>query len=457
MKYVLLFFLFSAFLLAQAPTTYPTARIDKAVTQLPNPMPDWGGAIGAGKKWCNPAYNGDCYYRLSDANTAYPAKPHYTSMQTGDSGLPRFVNKTGSHVVLRTTGGSTVIVGFNLSKGLVVKTPIAFSFLVQFAENTDTVLFGLNGTQLHKITAKGDWSGVLSDKILFDYASANCLGSGFIATWDGILSFSNDTTFKSSFSDSGTQGSGRYAVTWSAIKGCSVYNTVSGTVTVKGKLVGTVASNDRFTIHDVTGGNEPNHMLITASEKQPGGASGCIAGNCLADSPYDYEVGTTNLMPCGPTKCDGHNAVGPDGFITGKKAIYHSWANPAVPLTQLANFPNGWPDFHGSATNGATLNGPPFFMFNQQVDSPTTYPVWGYNEIVAVKSDGSLTTYRFGQTLGNTGTSPLFICKEGPGGVSPLGDYVVFTSDAGGKGALGFEADGTSRCDVFALATVATK
>src|SRR5208282_784987 len=84
--FVITFLLLISFCFARGPKTYSVARTDKATTQLPSPMPDWGGATGVGKKWCNPAFNKLCMIRLSDVTTSYPTQSLSTSIFTADSG-----------------------------------------------------------------------------------------------------------------------------------------------------------------------------------------------------------------------------------------------------------------------------------------------------------------------------------------------------------------------------------
>jgi Tfp pilus assembly protein PilX len=428
--------------------SYTDARTDTNTTQLPA-MPVWGNA---GSKWCNPAFNNLCIVRLTDKTTVYPLSPAISSLQTADSGEPHLVSKDSKHVLVRTVGGSTIVLAFDKTNSTVSKTALTFNYTPQFSEVTSLLMYGLQGTKIHKISIKGDYSSV-SDKVLFDFASDKCLGTSFKATWNGIVTIAGEPnpTFKTSFSDKGGQGSGQYAVAWSVKDGCVVYDTVNGTVTTK-KGTSQVSTKDRFYIHEASPGRNPNYGLITYSAKGPNGTNGCIAGDCGNNSPYVWNIGTS-VVPCGPYSCDGHIGKGFNTFVSGKKLLVHNYSDPSQPLIALANFPSTFPDKHISANNNADYLGSPYFLVSQQANSPSVYPSWGYDEVLAVASDGSKKTYRFNQTL-NSGKSPLFICQNAIGVVSPLGDYVVITSDMGGQGALGYEEDGvTSRCDVFAVLT----
>jgi hypothetical protein len=120
----------------------------------------------------------------------------------------------------------------------------------------------------------------------------------------------------------------------------------------------------------------------------------------------------------------------------------------------MPNIPEGY-DIHGSWLNDPVSSGPngttpPFITSTIVSKTPiTTFTMWGQNEVFAEAIDFSGTPYRFGQH-GNSGMSKYYICQNAKGTVSPAGDGVVFTSDMGANGALGYEADGvTPRCDVF--------
>jgi hypothetical protein len=88
-----------------APATYPLARTDHNIEQLPNPMPDWGGALGAGKTWMHPAFPGTVYTRLTDASTN-----RANTLQTADSGEPQLNSADGTHQIVRNTYARSFVV-----------------------------------------------------------------------------------------------------------------------------------------------------------------------------------------------------------------------------------------------------------------------------------------------------------------------------------------------------------
>ncbi len=88
-----------------SPTTYLLARTDHNIEQLPNPMPDWGGALGAGKTWVHPAFPGTVYTRLTDASTNLT-----NTLQTADSGEPQLNSADGTHLIVRNTYATSFVV-----------------------------------------------------------------------------------------------------------------------------------------------------------------------------------------------------------------------------------------------------------------------------------------------------------------------------------------------------------
>jgi len=447
--------LVSSACLSQSISQYPLARADRNVVQLPSPLPTWGGANGAGAKWCNPEFNGLCIIRITDANTNQGS-----SLTTADTGDVQLVTKDSRHIAVRTPGRASIIRTFDPVTQAVGDTPLKFLYIVQPSETDSQVLYGLKKTAIHKLTANAAWTAV-TDEIVYDYANDKCLGASYVPTWTGVFTIAGDPqVFRTAFSNSGAQGSGNLVVAYSEQNGCSVLDTVAGTVTNNGVLVGSVDTPDRFRIHSGGIGRNPLYASTNPTIHQPDGSDGCLTAKKCA-TQYFWQIGTTHLALCGPPGatwyCDGHLGELFSGAVSGHNYRFHGWYDPAEPLTSMGSLPEGGGDTHQSPTNGADINGQPLFIFSQIVNSPSTYTVWGVNEIMAMALDGSGTVIRFGQNL-NSGKSSNFVCQnaigtafQSDGAPAP---YALFTSDMGGTGQLGYEADGaTPRCDVFAIET----
>jgi hypothetical protein len=430
-----------------SPIVY-SARTDKNITQLPSPLPTWG-AIGLCKTYTNPAYPGSTYVRVTDSTLN-----NKSSLLTADSGDPQLGSFDGLHFIVRASGGTSFIVAFNPATLTCAYTPIKLQYdAVEFSDKTNTI-YALHGTEIHALQVSTTWTNITSDNAIFDYAA--CLGITFKPTWIGAFTVAlDDTTFKTAYSNTGSQGSGTYIVVWNKALGCSVYNTLTGVVSNNNVLLGTVNIPDRFYLHEAGEGLDPKYALVTATNKTDKGNPGCTSApavKCLVDEPYVWQAFTLNVAKCNKN-CDGHSAKGINGFYTGKQQRYHSYVNPAFPLTPMVSLPAGEPDEHGSYHN-QTLNNTqpsvPLFLSVAATPALKVFPVWGYDELLGIPTDGSGIVYRFGQTM-NSGKSKYFICQNAIAVSDQIGN-MYFTSDMGGNGALGYESDGkTSRCDVFAL------
>ena len=428
--------------MAAQPLHY-AARTDANVTQLPKPLPTWNGANGLCATYKNPAYPGSTIVRV----TAASLNPG--SLETAASGDPQLGTSDGKHFIVRTTGSTSHVIAFDPTTLTCGYTGVSSSYdALEFSDKNQLLMWALSKTQIHQITAKPDWSGIASDRLLTDLADVKCLGVGFKPIWKAEFTVADDdATFKTAFSNTGGQGSGNYAVVWSQSLGCTVWNTLTGAVTVNGVAIGTVSIPARFYLHEA-GAGRTALALVAPTLKTSSGKPGCVVGKCLVDEPYVWVPYTTNVMPCN-LNCDGHSAKGASGFYTGKQQRFHSYVNPGAPLTPMVSLPTGSPDEHGSAHNQVTTQ--PLFLVTAKVPSPAIYPAADYDEVLAIPTDGSRQVERLGQTM-NTGKSKYFICANAIGVVDQTGTAIYFTSDMGANGSLGYEADGkTPRCDVFAL------
>jgi hypothetical protein len=449
MKLFMIFAFLAGSLLAQV-----APRTDTNTTQLPNPMPTWGGANGAGTVWANPAFNNFKIIRLTDANTL----TGHGSPSTADTGSPRLTSMDSTHVIVHHEGAS-IVLGFDPAKQTVTKPLFTINNDAQFSPTVANIMYYQKNTQLRKLTLNANFTGAASDVLLFDYATDGCLEVGFTPKWSGVFTVVNDGVFRTAFSNTGAQGSGRYVVQWSAAGGCAVLDTVGGTFTVFG-VTSVIKLKDRFYIHAGGAGPNPTWTSFDPTNKQPNGKNGCLTAK-LCGTQYFWQVGTANVVVCGPVVngahvppyCDGHLGQVPSGAMSGRNYTLHSWPNPAIPLTSMGLLSKLAPDTHQSEVNGADIGGADLFIGSQQVNSPAVYPTWGYNEIMSMPLKGPkpVKVKRYGQNL-NTGKSTNFVCQNAIIDVFQRGDYALFTSDMGGNGVLGYEADGkTSRCDVFAI------
>lgn len=439
-----------------SPTSYNVARTDINTTQLPSPMPTWG-PTGTSKKYCNINYKNICVIRLTDSTT-FPNKASGLSVEDGKENP---FSKDSKFIMVSNPNGSSRIITFNPKTEVVGVTPTIFkNGPAEFSYNlANTAFQRQNQTQIFKLVSKDNWNTYTST-LMYDFK--NCLPSGYNPTWVSSWNISHsDISFVSIYSNNGSQGSGGNVVAYKKGVGCSTLNTLTGQVTdFSGKPLGTYDDgvnplSDRFVVHDGGTGTNPGVMNIgySVNDNTKGShGSGCKAGNCAANDPYFWEIGTTHLRPCGPYNCGGHGDSGFLHYADGKNLILHLLLNPSQPLLKLAKLPCCGYDFQGSWNNTDGTDDQPLGGVTALVTTNPGTPFNGpyENEIFATAVDGSK-IWRFGQTFGS-GTSNYYICANTHIAFSPDGHWALFSSDMGGKGALGFEADGTtSRCDAFLM------
>lgn len=444
-----------SFTFAQPPYSY-TGRTDKAITQLPSQLPSWGGATGMGTRWCDPNFANKCAIRITDRSTGGQS----SSWETAG---PLSVDDT--HIIVQSPGGSRTIQKFDPVTHVISNTKARIMFITAFSTVNPNLLYGVDGTVIKSLTPSQDWSNFATANV-FDFRL--CLGVNVRVTWRGSFGIPlGDGAFGMAFSDRGGQSTGEYvAVYQTASKTCSVYNTLTGIVTVNGRNIGTVvvpgaSVMPRFTIHDCDYTPNPlwMHCMPSLGDGN-GGGSGCKsgAGTCNNGSPYFWQVGTTNLVACLKCNTGGHAAFGFNGSFHGFESTYRTYANPEVPKTANGLLPR-WHglDFHSNYADALPPPAPSdtqAFVTSTSAVTKTpikTYPIWGFDEILIIAPKGSKTViYRFGQTR-NTGMSPYYLGQNAASDISRDGKFAVYTSDQGAGGILGTDNQRNSAVDVFLI------
>jgi hypothetical protein len=446
-----LLLIYASFTFAAPPYTYSGTRVDQGITQLPNPLPTWGGAAGAGAKWCDPNFKNFCHIRLTDRTTHKGESLEVT---------PNGISIDDKHIIVQATGGGKTIIAFDPVLHTVQATGANILTDVIFSSVNPSLLFSLSGTQVNTLTTT-DWVN-FTPTLMYDFTS--CLGIPTKnITWHGDWQVPlGDGVYTVAYSDRGGQGSGEYVIAYQvASKTCSLFNTLTGIVYVNGKAIGTiddgtkVANKARFTIHDSAITRNPNYLHVMPSINDPTGGSGCKSGQgtCNNGSVYYWEIGTTHLVPCIGCSTGGHAAEGYAGAYHGYNTDYRYYADPTKPKTLNGNLPSySKLDFHSSyfdalATNADTQA---FFVGNAVVTTKpiTKYPIWGFNELFVIQPGAKPVINRFGQTR-NTGMSPYYVCQNATGDISPSAKFIIYTSDQGGKNMLGTDDNKNSACDVF--------
>lgn len=451
LKIVISMMLFCGSVFAQPPYTYSMGRTDTNVTQLPKPLPTWGGSTGVGTKWCDPNFKNVCHIRLTDRNTS-----NGNTFET----QPQSIAVDDQHIIVQATTGGKTVIGFNPTTFAVTPTGAKILTDVVFSTQNPNELLSLSGLQVSSLTTT-DWVN-FTPTLLYDFTS--CLGIPVdTVKWHGDWHVPlGDGLYTVSYSDRGFQGSGEYLVAYQVTsKTCSLLNTMTGAVYVNGKMIGTIDDGSgkpnvaRFTIHDSAPSRNPTYVHVMPSINDPTGGSGCKSakGTCNNGSVYYWEVGTTHLIPCVGCSNGGHAAEGYAGAYHGNQTEYRYFSNPTKPMTFNGNLPTySKLDFHSSyfdalATNPDTQA---FLVVNSVVTKKpiAKNPIWGFDELFVVQPGKTPVVNRLGQTR-NTGLSPYYVCQNATAEISSSGKFAVYTSDQGAKGMLGMDPNKNSACDVF--------
>lgn len=363
------------------------------------------------------------------------------SLQTADSGTPNLWNKDSTLLVVRDTNATSLVMSFDpVTMKARLRTDWQYAFATRalsFSRVDPQILFMVTSSQPggpKTILQQVDFRRQVTTNV---YNFAKCLPPSFLANWSGTLSVNrDDTVFTVALSDKG-QDLGFYALTYTAGKGCRVWNTKTGEVKGDWGPVGPISIPDRFGIHAMSASAGGNVAILS---------SGKCWTTC-ADGPYFWDVSTLEVKPGIDL---GHSAKGSTQLITAEH--FGQWraqpyddptsAHTVIPAHMLPAGFSG--DKHASWNNVDANDLNPFFSTNSHLWPPEA--AWEAEVIGIDPSSGIV--YRFCSTY-NSGRSRYFIGKYAVGVVSQDGKFLAFTSDA--LKTLGFDAKGRHRVDVFVV------
>jgi hypothetical protein len=438
--------------------TYGCARTDTVVIPL-STLPNWGGRKGAGTIFTDPSFYSiypPKYVRVTDASTT----SNHDSFSVGDgNGDDAHFNLDDSLLWLTNDGNAIFVFGLvpaTMQVGLVSQLPPeSYCCNGQWSQ--------LNRNYFYTMTRDGklwrlDFTGLSIASpgapratLVYDFG-ANCGAKGKpLHNFGGIGG--SDTVFTATF---GPWETGTVVAAYnSATSKCYLYDTSAGTVLQypHGTSLGSVTTQDRFTIHGAHGYGEGKWMLITRG--------GTTCPNCAIY--HAWQIGTTTVKNC-ISWCSGHWTETASGWFNDDRAgrfhspsmLFRTFANFSSSTIVRLNTGNASIDelleTHPSAKND------PFGNHNYAIfastNAPSTSKAYS-NEVVAwTQTPGPV--LRFGHTF-SSGQSANFQAQIAVGAVSSTGRFYAFTTD--GEGTLGSTngaptcsiTGGTCRSDVFIL------
>jgi hypothetical protein len=254
--------------------------------------------------------------------------------------------------------------------------------------------------------------------------------------WTGAVTSADGIHFSVPFSLLTAQGGGYYQAAWAVGQpGCDLYNTLTGTVTHNGTLLGTIPDRqwggayggkaDRFKIHD---SNTPNATYVATSATSAGG----LPYGTYNVGDYFWQVGTTNVLHCG---LGAPNWIASNAYQDGNRVVpLPASNNPGGYIFQIIN---GVPGTSGSsasifATTAAQTPG------SDTIDSPgpsqITWRNVGIGTAQEYPCDGHAWKGQLGEATGKSFTYHSYadpstpLLTLGPG-VTSAGDQHLGNTD----------------------------
>jgi hypothetical protein len=440
--------------------TYGCARTDTNVTNLPSPLPSWGGLRGAGTVFDDPEFNAaypPYYVRITDASTG----PHHDSFSVGSgNGDDSHFSIDDSKIWLVNNGNQLFVFTFDpstLTSSLLSVVSTTYCCNGQWSQVNANYLYTFTnaGTQLTKLDFGNMTGGQPAATLLYDFA--NCGVSGTVQAFAGVGG--NDDVFVATFGAQDTSADVYVAAYKVSASACYLYRTDQGKVySYPGAtLIGTTApSANTFYMHGAHLADRSG-VWVTVTESQ----NSCPSCTSLY---YAWQIATTTLRYCS-VSCEGHATglrsgwLNNDGY-TGHypSLLFRSW-NRFDGSTLTEENTGGAAAFNPTLdTHPTTQNDPSganaYPVFADTVDTATTFSTYS-NEIIAWQQPGPV--LRFGHTFSSPADTN-FQASIAVGAVSSSGRFYAVTTN--GEGTLGNTdgvhptctlSAGTCRSDVFIL------
>lgn len=434
-----------------------TSRTDFALIPLPVPLPSVGGATGAGNCITEPGYN-TLICRATDIDTlgagSIPNNQEFSTCCGGWADINVW-NSTSTMFFVSTGGGGLVTMSFNPTTHAVA--PL-FGQLIpsasggSWSHSNPQVAYTLENANLDPVIASLTFSSQTTPPqpvAIADLAKVpNCIPAlAGVTEWEELDVSRDEQTFIVAAS-SGIQNSAVDVIVYNRTNGCRWYNTQTGQIGGNWGVSGQATTSDSFTVHSVRISQDGQTAIVS-----PGTGS---------SARYFWDIASLTVTAGSSDASDGHFAAGYAGYVNNPNfTADHTWCKYGMSYRAFANLLNPTyviptvaecgdtlvsGDDHSSWNNDDTSDLQPFFTSTITVPLGTPITTAWQNEVLGFSVTNPGTVWRFFSTY-STGTSQFFTCQNGIGTVSQDGKWFMFTSDWGN--ALGLDAAGNKRCDVF--------
>ena len=435
------------------PPTYECSRSDLDIVQVPSFIPSVGNLAGANTVVVDPDFR-NRVARITDFYTD-PAAPLGAARtfvsSTSGSADENLWNIDSTLFMLQGNNGAAYVYSFSPSTMQASRMYVSSYASTMglklphggtWSRVNSNILYVYDGTSIIKYDF-ADRTKPPSPQSAFDFTTVrNCLPATFSPTWQSKGGVSaGDLVFGGAYSNSGSQGTGIYAVAYKAGSGCSLLNTETGQVSGDWGTKGAINIPDRWTIHNAKLSKDGNWLILMPQT--------CTSSSC-SKGPYFWQVGTTNVRSCGDAgQCGGHWTEGYSHWVNNNNSPLGNEVSRAFSEMTTRNLTTNLPraiitpfDQHQSWNNADPADSLPFMASTWS--SVTPFPAPWYNEIIGVAADGGGKIWRFAHTF-VTARSQDFSTLYAIGSVSQDGRFFLFSSDW--MGTLGSES-GSQRCTI---------
>jgi hypothetical protein len=411
-----------------------------AITQLPKTLPTFGGElVGVNSLYTDPTF-GTELVRATDSTSGNPGS--IDSNSTADTPDASSVwNCDDTIHIFRTAGGGTFLRQFNPTTMQGASLPKTFPFKLEGAVCFSRSQPGLFYNALNRSTAVtainvGLVGGVytyISQSEVCDFK--NILPTGFVASWQSLLTVAADTVFCMAFS-TGNQDTGFLVCLYNAsTKTYRMFNSQTLEVIEVGPSWGTVGKvtlkntkYKNFFIHGVQVTPNPAYCVIAAVGNTTGG--------------FIWPVESLEMTQPGLA---GHHALGFEHIVcpntSGGQMIMAAYATPTIHIKVV---PDAMLPVNQTPKQNMVGDSHQAFGPISALDEALMFTSWGppcphpftscwMGEVGGYDVTGKVTgkqgtVLRCWHTL-NSGKSLEYVVTNGQASPSQTGKFVAFTSD----------------------------
>ena len=433
---------------SSSPAQVYNARTDFAVVPVPSPVPNMGGATGAGNMIVDPDFDSRIH-RLTDIDTiggARYAQQQEWHMNCGGWGDSRVSNLDSTKILICDGGAGVFVLPFNPSTGKAgTASPVqGIEGSPEWSKRQRNIAFATAQSRDPRVMQL-DFS-VLPPKmaLVVNLAKVPHCAEQFAGTavWKELSAAWDDATFAMAVGK-GTQGSAHIVYVWNANTGCQAYDTEAQTVNglqVRG-------GGENFFVHSIKISGDGKVVMVSPSGNSNLRRFWHVGSTDVGGGPSDGNYGHFAIGYRSFVNAGGHTSDGTWCKLGMAIRLFAALSSPFYVLTSKQcgdTLARG--DDHVSWNDDDTTDTRPFATSTVTIPLGSKITAPWQNEILVFMRDGIV--HREAHTF-NSGKAKFFACQNAIGSISQDGEWFFYSSDW--EGTLGTDRDGNSRCDDFAV------